>query len=387
MNGNHGRQALPNMVLRPTHYKVHEMAQAGLNLWVGFCSYTLPSDIVMAPFFSAWQYSHLEDTSVTKLSGDQNKNIPAARDVKALKPTFAAGALHTGVLITTFVTGIWLSLSQSLPVYFFGQALLAFSFLHAFVLLHECGHNTLFPQRALNRVVGHLSGFLTVIPFWNWQRVHARHHRYTGWQDLDATTASLVPRPIAPWERRAIDFVWRAWIPVFALTYRIQNYWNLPRIAKFIGNGVSMRRIRINTLIVLAGYGVILLLVGPMQMAVLFGPAFLLHLIGQEALILSQHTHVPQRISNGRDVQPFSRKEQAAYTRSIKLPTSVSALLLHVDAHELHHMYPSVPGYLLRRIHFMPDHEVNWWLWIKTARGMRGTDFLFRNWNETGVRV
>jgi fatty acid desaturase len=273
------------------------------------------------------------------------------------------------------------------PGYIAGQTVLAFFFVHAFVLLHEAGHDTLFAQRSLNRMVGHVAGFLSLIPFWNWQRIHARHHHYTGWQDLDATTASLVPRPISRWERRVIDFAWTTWLPVFALVYRIQNFWNLARVRRYVNNPANLRRIRINTLGALALYAVLLLAAGPVAVLKLAGPGFLLSLIFQEFLILSQHTHVPQRLSGGKAVRPFAPAEQERFTRSLRLPSWLSALLMHFDAHELHHMFPYVPGYRLRCIDYRPVNEVHWWQWLMAARSLSGSDFLFRNWDDTGMRV
>jgi fatty acid desaturase len=298
-----------------------------------------------------------------------------------------AGALHSGVSVALFAIGISLSMLDSQAAYLLGQIVLAHGFVQAFVLMHEAGHDTLFPSRHLNRIIGQLAGFLTVIPFWNWQRIHARHHHYTGWQDLDATTASLVPRPIGSWERRCIDLAWATWLPIFALTYRIQNFWNLPRVERYITSPKNRYRIRINTLAVVTAYGLVLAWVGPLEVFWLVGPGFLLSLVVQEAIILSQHTHVPQRLSSGQPVRAFSPLEQELFTRSLRLPAWLSFLLMHFDAHELHHIYPQVPGYLLHDVHYRPAHEVHWWRWLKAARGLRGTDFLFHNWNETGVRV
>lgn len=312
---------------------------------------------------------------------------PAAGGIAMLRPGFAAGLLHCTVALALLLGGLALSLSGNSFLYAAGQFVLAFFFVHAFVLLHEAGHDTLFPRRALNRVAGHAAGFLTLIPFWNWQRIHARHHHYAGWQDLDATTASLVPRAIHGYERHIINFAWATWLPLFALTYRVQNFWNLPRVERYISNPANRLRIRINTALVLAGYVALAIIVGPLNLLVLIGPAFLLSLVFQEFLILSQHTHVPQRLSGGQDVRPFAPVEQEIYTRSLRLPGWLSAILMHVDAHELHHMYPYVPGYRLRSIRYQPMHEVHWWRWLKAARGMKGTDFLFRNWDETGIRV
>lgn len=312
---------------------------------------------------------------------------PAPGKVAHLQAGAVAGACHGSVTLVAFAAGIGLSLPENPLSYLAGQLVLAFFFVHAFVLLHEAGHDTLFRQRSLNRLVGHVAGFLTLIPFWNWQRIHARHHHYAGWQDLDATTASLVPRPIPRWEQRVINVAWATWLPIFALTYRIQNFWNLPRVARYISNPKNLRRIRINTVVVLIGYGAVLIAIGPLEALRLLGPGFLLSLVLQEALILSQHTHVPQRLSEGQPVQPFTPMQQEPFTRSLRLPGWLSTLLLHFDAHELHHMYPFVPGYQLRHIDYRPMNEVHWWHWIKAARGLSGTDFLFRNWDDTGVRL
>jgi fatty acid desaturase len=241
--------------------------------------------------------------------------------------------------------------------------------------------------RGINRIVGHVAGFLTLLPFWSWQRIHARHHHYTGWQDLDATTAPLVPRPIGSVERRCINLVWSTWLPVFALIYRIQNYWNLPRVERYITNPKNRRRIRINTLVLVAAYAVILVWIGPLEVLRLAGPGFFLSLVIQEMVIMSQHTHVPQRLSRGQDVKAFSPLEQELFTRSLRLPAWFSLFLMHFDAHELHHIYPQVPGYRLRQIDYRPAHEVHWWRWVKAVRGLDGTDFLFKNWDETGVRL
>ena len=317
---------------------------------------------------------------------DRNE-LPSASEISTLKPALVEGLIHCAVMLALLFGGISLALADNVTVYVAGQIVLAFFFVHAFVLLHEAGHDTLFPRRALNRVAGHAAGFFTLIPFWNWQRIHARHHHYAGWQDLDATTASLVPRPIQGYERHIINFVWATWLPLFALTYRVQNFWNLPRVARYISNPKNLLRIRINTALLVVAYIALAAIVGPLILLKLFGPAFLLSLVFQEFLILSQHTHVPQRLSEGQDVRPFTPLEQEIFTRSLKLPAWLSWILMHFDAHELHHMYPYVPGYCLRQIHYKPVNEVHWWSWLKAARRLKGTDFLFRNWNDTGIRV
>jgi hypothetical protein len=62
-------------------------------------------------------------------------------------------------------------------------------------------------------------------------------------------------------------------------------------------------------------------------------------------------------------------------------------ILLNVDAHELHHRYPQVPGYHLDAIAYSPGHAVRWWRWVWHAKATRADVLLFRNWDQTGYRV
>lgn len=314
-------------------------------------------------------------------------NSPAALKITALRPRNSAGLLHTLTAIVLLTSGLWLAQDTDRWLWLAGQLLLAVAFLQFFVLLHEAGHDTLFANRRLNRVAGHLAGFVALIPFWCWQRIHRRHHRYTGWQDLDATTATLVPRNIGRGERLFINFAWASWLPLFVLSYRIQNYWLLPRIERYLPHPRDRRLVRINLAALVLGYAALLWFAGPATVLRTVWLGLLLSFMMQELLILSQHTHVPQRLSEGRVVRRFPPMEQAQFTRSLRLPRWLSALLMHFDAHELHHMHPSVPGYRLRELPDEPVHEVSWWRWVIAVKRLPGTDFLFSNWDRTGVRL
>jgi fatty acid desaturase len=289
--------------------------------------------------------------------------------------------------VAAVVLGLYLAASDAVPAYAAGQLILAFAFVHAFVVLHEAGHHTLFRQRALNAAVGHVAGFVALIPFASWRRIHARHHRYTGWQDLDATTASLVPRELRPWERAVIDLAWRTWLPLFSVLYRLQNYWNVRRLDAFLPDAPARSRVRANVIVLVALYAALAAWVGPGRLLILVGPALVLSLVVEDVLLLSQHTHIPQRLSGGARVQAFRPLEQAQFTRSLRLPTGLSAAIMHFDLHELHHMYPRVPGYRLARIAYRAPNEVHWLSWTRAAKRLSGVDFLFRNRDDTGAPV
>jgi fatty acid desaturase len=76
---------------------------------------------------------------------------------------------------------------------------------------------------------------------------------------------------------------------------------------------------------------------------------------------------------------------QEVFTRSLQFPAWFARLiLLNLDAHELHHMYPRVPGYDLHRIAYVPQNRIHWWRWLVGAKRLSGEVFLFQNRLDSG---
>lgn len=314
---------------------------------------------------------------------------PAARrprpaDLTHLRPRNSQGAAQLGLCLLLTLAGLALSLRQDALSWLAGQVVTAAALLHWFVILHECGHETLFRTRRWHRVVGPIAGALSLIPFASWTRVHGRHHKWTGWQDLDPTTAALTPRERSRALRTIVNVCWRLWIPLFSGVYRVQNYWNLPRLLCMFPTPRDRRALHSSIALLLVVYASVIVLVGPATCLRAGALAVFLSFVAEDVLLLSQHTHVPQHLSHGARVRPYPAPEQDVFTRSLRLPAWVSAWLLHFDAHELHHMYPFVPGYRLRAIAYRPAHEVGWWRWVRRARQLHGDVLLFQNRDESG---
>ena len=180
---------------------------------------------------------------------------------------------------------------------------------------------------------------------------------------------------------------WRLWIPIFSVVYRLQNFWHLRRILRMFPRGSDRYAIRRDTALAVAIYVILLILVGPSMLLRGVGLALLLSLIAEDLLLLSQHTHIPQHISQGEAVRPYPAIEQAPFTRSLRLPRWTSTLVLNFDAHELHHMYPFVPGYYLDRIPYEPPNEIGWWQWVTHAKRVPADVLLFENRLHTGLDV
>ena len=234
--------------------------------------------------------------------------------------------------------------------------------------------------------MGSVAGFFALIPFRCWKPIHARHHKWTGWQDLDPTTAALVPRPLGRAERFAVNVCWRYWIPIFSVLYRAGNFWNLVRLFRLTGPQPGpARAMAVEAAALAAGYAAVVAALGPAPFVRAAGLALLLSLALEDVILLSQHTHMPMGLSRGREVQPHGALDQGSFTRSLRFPAWLSTMLLHFDAHELHHLYPAIPGYRLPKIRRAVGNEVGWREWgAGRARAVPARCFLFQNRTSRG---
>ena len=312
---------------------------------------------------------------------------PRPVELQHLRPSNAAGVLALALVSAITGLGLALALQPGAWPWAAGQIVLSLALVQWFVVLHECGHDTLFRTRRLHPIVGRLAGAFAAIPYACWTRIHGRHHRWTGWQDLDPTTAALVPRARPRFERVIVNVCWKCSIPLFSVIYRVENYWHLPRLFRLFASRVERMRMVRDALLLVLLYAAVAWLVGPMKLLMTIGPAIFLSLVAEDVLLLSQHTHIPQHVSHGATVRPFPAIEQEEFSRSLRLPAWLSLLLLHFDAHELHHMYPFVPGYRLHGVAYTPQNEVGYWGWIRAAKRVPGEVFLFQNRTESGWEI
>ena len=305
-----------------------------------------------------------------------------------LQPSDALGALFVAIAAAATLSGLGLSASGMLLGWIVGQLLLAVALLQWFILLHEAGHLTLFRTRLLNIAVGHLAGLLALVPFAAWRRVHGLHHVWTGWQDKDPTTAALAPRPRGRIEIALVDAAWRCWLPLFSVLYRLGNYWNIPRLCRLFASAGQRRAITVNALALLAMYAGLAWAIEIETFLRLFAVGVVASFVLQDPLILSQHTHIPQRLSLGCRVAPLSPQAQEAHTRSLRFPRWFAHwVLINFNAHELHHRCAGIPGYRLGAIRSVQRNEVNWWTWLRAAKRLRGSVFLFQSRTQTGFSL
>jgi acyl-lipid omega-6 desaturase (Delta-12 desaturase) len=296
----------------------------------------------------------------------------------------ALACFFCAAFLTT--AGLFLTLERSgIALFLLGQLALAIAFIQWFVIMHETGHHSLFRNAWMNNCAGHIAACLSLVPFSVWREIHNKHHVWTGWQDRDPTTLSLVPHERSKSSLRLVNTVWRLFFPLFGALYRFTIYWNPRRWpsgkkTKHYWNAVGVLCfwiIALRTLWQFQGMHLLLFFIG-----------LWIHLFLFEAIVLSQHTHVPQKISHGEDVKPVPSWEQDQYTRSLELPWFVSRILLFsFNEHELHHLYPSLPCYHYSKIKLKMVNQRGALSWWKESRRMKGSDFMFKNRNQTGSSI
>ena len=103
---------------------------------------------------------------------------PYPADLIHLRPTDAAGLRVIGVAAAGTALGFLLSFAGGFGLWICGQVLLALMLVQWFVILHECGHDTLFRTRRWHALAGGVAAIFSLIPYHCWIRVHG-HHNWT----------------------------------------------------------------------------------------------------------------------------------------------------------------------------------------------------------------
>ena len=185
-----------------------------------------------------------------------------------------------------------------------------------------------------------------------------------------------------------MNFCWRANLPLFALVYRLNNYWNVPRLRTLFPQPNHQKKHIVNIVVQLALYSLLISWFGIGSLLWTVGIAYLLMNIMLDVILLSQHSHIPMHVSKGEKVPPFTYLEQLTFTRSLRFPPLISRFwLLGFDLHSLHHEIPTVPGYHLSKLYRLTPNEVSWWRWTLEAKCTPADVFLFSSREKSGLSL
>jgi omega-6 fatty acid desaturase (delta-12 desaturase) len=99
----------------------------------------------------------------------KKSNLTASLQIISTLVPFAL--LWAGYLYLAQIS-FWFAVPFIIPISFF--------ILRMFVLMHDCGHSSLFESQRLNKIMGFSLGVLTGMPQFVWSKNHAYHHKTNG---------------------------------------------------------------------------------------------------------------------------------------------------------------------------------------------------------------
>ncbi len=300
------------------------------------------------------------------LSPEQLRQLSVRSDRPGVTRALTHYAAVIAVGALTWTMYVRVGFLAALPLMVLQGVLVAFLFMP----LHECAHKTVFRARTANIVMGHLCGFLILLPYEYYSLFHWDHHRFT--QDPERDPELLTAIRTNSDARLAIAYTGVGQV--------------LRRTKLFLGHGVSgtvgapwiaankrelvVREARLYAL----GYTALLLLSIAHRTTILLWVWLLPLFIGQ--LFLRPYLYA-EHVGCSHTRSAFEN------TRTTRTAAVVKWLAWNMPYHAEHHAYPSVPFHALPMLNELVGEQVvhvghsyrtvarETWGWFRQAR--RGT--------------
>ncbi|MCP5162821.1 MAG: fatty acid desaturase [Hahellaceae bacterium] len=237
------------------------------------------------------------------------------------------------------------------------QILLGTSVFRVFVLMHDCGHYSLFGRRSLNGWFGSLASIVTLTPFVAWRDIHFEHHRWVGVIDKDPTSAGLIDfersQQHSRWMVALLRFIWLFRIPLPSILFTVQVMWGYP--IRLLKEGRARRSVAalFSMLIALGPHVALVGYAGAAFYLNYVLPTLFFSFLWYELINLTHHAGLYTLHSESHP-ESVPLHEQATFCRSAQMPAWGSLLLCyHFNLHTEHHLYPTVPFHHLPRVRSM----------------------------------
>lgn len=325
--------------------------------------------------------NHLVASSITRIK--QQKRDIVSRYYRADNAKGLTQAVTTLVPLAALWSAVVPSAGVSLWITAGVTLLMSLFLLRAFVLMHDCGHGSLFRSARLNKAFGFVFGVLTGMPQFVWSRHHAYHHATNGnWAKYrGALNIRSVDefRAMTGRQQRMYVQVRKIWMAPFAgFVYMIFN----PRFTWLVGSvglvshvlrrkiaqpGVSIRthaagfqsrywkdaeeywHMSWNNAALLTGWVLMSLYMGP----ALFFLVYLASgsLAGAAGLVLFTVQHNFEHSYASGD-EGWDRDTAAIYGTSFLIfPRWLDWFTADIAYHHIHHLSSRIPNYSLAECH------------------------------------
>ncbi|APC49906.1 fatty acid desaturase [Virgibacillus halodenitrificans] len=239
---------------------------------------------------------------------------------------------------------IWLSVALSV--------IAAGFVIRIFIIFHDCTHGSFFKSSKANRVVGTITGIITLFAFEKWKRSHAIHHATSGNLDKRGTGDVWVMTveeyvQASVWERLAYR-LYRNPIVMFGFgplyLFLLSNRFNRKG---------AKRKERLNTYLInvsiMVIYSLLIWVVGWQAFLMIQLPILFVSGALGIWLFYVQHQFEDSYFEN-EDEWDFV-KAAVDGSSYYKLPKVIQWLTGSIGFHHVHHLSPRVPNYHLEKAH------------------------------------
>ncbi|MYL58367.1 fatty acid desaturase [Virgibacillus halodenitrificans] len=239
---------------------------------------------------------------------------------------------------------IWLSVALSV--------IAAGFVIRIFIIFHDCTHGSFFKSSKANRIVGTITGIITLFAFEKWKRSHAIHHATSGNLDKRGTGDVWVMTveeyvQASVWERLAYR-LYRNPIVMFGFgplyLFLLSNRFNRKG---------AKRKERLNTYLInvsiMVIYSLLIWVVGWQAFLMIQLPILFVSGALGIWLFYVQHQFEDSYFEN-EDEWDFV-KAAVDGSSYYKLPKVIQWLTGSIGFHHVHHLSPRVPNYHLEKAH------------------------------------
>ncbi|MCA1322381.1 fatty acid desaturase [Bacillus tianshenii] len=221
-----------------------------------------------------------------------------------------------------------------------------------FIIFHDCTHHSFFKDRKWNRIVGTITGVLTLFPYEQWGHDHAVHHATSGNLDKrgvgDIWTLTVEEYNAAPLKTKIAYRLYRSPFVMFVLgpiwVFAIRNRFNRKNARKKERNNLYLTNVLIAAVIALLCWAI-----GWQSFLIVHGTIFMVAGSIGIWLFYVQHTFEDSYFEPDQEWEyVLAAVEGSSF---YKLPKLLQFLTGNIGFHHVHHLSPRVPNYMLEEAH------------------------------------
>ncbi len=280
------------------------------------------------------------------------------------------------ILLSFATVGVFILAANSQGLlWWISQLLVGFVVLKWFFLIHDLGHNHYFSWKPMNAIVGHIASLIVILPFYPWRYIHRAHHLWTGWKDKDPTMTVIIPKDLAPRRKAVVNFCWKYWIPIFTVAFSFSCFFNYGKLRRMFPEKNAKN---IFSILLLFAFHLPLMIFTTKTYFQTWGVGYFIFLFIADPILLSQHVTLPFNHTHGKNESMLPFWEQETYTRTLIFPRWIKfGVFLGFEAHNLHHLFPTKPGYRLSFIEHTGPNDIYWTQWLRETKKLKAVDILF----------